>query len=399
VGIATQYASYFVSTMADSNATNDPPLVTRVEPPVPAKPRPGLGESLLWCLAFWAVLLFCTLGTTAGVLLAYSFKADNRGQFFLDQLNGFAAALTPLGPGKPPPPPMPVEFGNAIAYGMLGGQIGTLAFVLFLIPRRVGPDWKRQLGLRTPAAMHVFLVILVVPGLIVLAEGFQELFTYLTGITSPPTEVLLKGTLQNLPWAVTLGAVALGPGLVEELWCRGFLGRGLCARYGLKWGVVLTSAIFAALHLSLAQFLVFMLMGSYLHFVYLASRSLWVPILLHLLNNGIATLAVLQPDLYALWERFGADAKGLRRIMELASLGLLVFASVAMWTGRAEVIEPRVADDWAGEEDWEPEYPGISAPPENSPAQLSYAPISPAAVVLALGSFGILLYLFGQLAT
>jgi hypothetical protein len=70
-----------------------------------------------------------------------------------------------------------------------------------------------------------------------------------------------------------------------------------------------------------------------------------------------------------------------------------------MWTGRAEVIEPRVADDWAGEEDWEPEYPGISAPPENSPAQLSYAPISPAAVVLALGSFGILLYLFGQLAT
>ena len=243
--------------------------------------------------------------------------------------------------------------------------------------------------------MHLFLVVLVAPGLIVLAEGFQEMFAYLTGITSPPIEVLLRGTLQQVPWAVVLGAVALGPGLVEELWCRGFLGRGLCARYGLPWGVVLTSVLFAALHLSLAQFLVFVLMGAYLHFVYLASRSLWVPILLHLLNNGIVTTSVLHPDLYAMWERFEADPKGFRGIMDLASLGLLVFVSAALWTSRPEVI-PVKPKDGGGAKEWEPEYPGVSAPPPGAPAKLGYRAGSPAAVVLALASFAVLAYLIAQ---
>jgi uncharacterized protein len=374
-----------------SQPTNaDPPLVTRVEPVAPAKPPPGLLESLLWCVAFWVVLLASTLLAAGLVLTGYALGTDDPGQFFLDQFHGFGAALAPAVPGQPPPPPMPVAFGNALAYGMLAGQVGTLVLALFVARYRVGRDWKRQLGIGPPAVTHLFLVALVVPGFIVLAQGVQETFAYLTGVTTPQTEVLLRGTLQGVPWAVTLGAVALGPGIVEELWCRGFLGRGLCARYGLAWGIVLTSVIFSALHLSLAQCFVFVLMGAYLHFVYLASRSIWVPVLLHLLNNGLVTISLLHTDLYAVWVAFEENRHGYRRVIELAALGLMVFASVALWTSRARVIAK------PGRPAWEPEYSGVSLPPEDA-AELSYGAISSAAVVLALASFAVLAYLFRQL--
>ena len=48
---------------------------------------------------------------------------------------------------------------------------------------------------------------------------------------------------------------------------------------------------------------------------------------------------------------------------EIACLSLLVFTTVALWTSRAEVIWTKPAEDWDGYTEWQPEYPGISAPP------------------------------------
>jgi membrane protease YdiL (CAAX protease family) len=294
---------------------------------------------------------------------------------------------------------MPKPFANALAAGMLVGQVGTFAFVLIVLPYRVGRDWKRQIGLGQTAAMHLVLVTLIVPGFIVLAQGVQELFAYLTGFTTPPTEALLRGTMKDVPILVMLGAVALGPAVVEEFFCRGFLGRGLCARYGLACGVVLTSVIFSALHLSLAQCFVFVVMGAYLHFVYLASRSLWVPILLHLLNNGLVTIWVLHPGLYQMLVAFDEDRQGYRRVMDVAALGVMVFGSFALWSCRAMVVPTNPAGRRSPETDWKPESPGISHPPPGVPAEVRYGAISPVAMVLTLASAAILLYLFGRLAS
>jgi hypothetical protein len=240
--------------------------------------------------------------------------------------------------------------------------------------------------------MHLFLAILVVPGFIVLAEGIQELFVRLTRIQPTSAESAIRGTFQQVPWYVTLVAVALGPGLVEELFCRGFLGRGLCARYRIGWGVLLSSLLFAALHLSPSQFVIFTLMGAYLHFTYLASRSIWVPVVLHLLNNGVVTLILLHPDLFAGWALFKDDAKQLRAVIDLAALALLVFASIALWTGRAKVVPVAVkgADQPA---DWAAAYPGVSVPPPGARAKVAYGAVSPAAVLLTMAAFGALMYL------
>ena len=376
-----------------------PPLVTRVEPQPPAKPRPGLGEAVLWCVAFFATQLLAFILVTLIVLSVFAFQTPNPTQFLVDQLEGVGRAVTRTGPTEPPRPAMPSEIGQAFAWAMLAAQVASLILIWLVVPRRVGPDWKRQLGVRRPAAMHLLLIVLLVPGFIILTDGVQEMFVRLTGIKQPAATEALNGVFRNVPVLVTFLAVAFGPGLVEEVWCRGFLGRGLCARYGLPWGVVLTSLLFGMLHLDPSYLLITGLMGAYLHFVYIASRSIWVPLLLHMLNNGIAVFLTLNEELSALGESFRRDEQNLRAAMDVAAFSLLLFASVALWTSRAQVLPLRdttANNELAGSE-WHAEYPGVSAPPPGAPAKLGYAAISPAAVLLAMAAFGVLAFLLSKL--
>ena len=221
-------------------------------------------------------------------------------------------------------------------------------------------------------------------------------FAKLTGITPPAALETLNGLFRHVPWYITFLSVSLGPAFVEEMWCRGFLGRGLSARYGLAGGVVITSLLFGLLHMDPSQLLVITLMGAYLHFVYLASRSIWVPILLHMLNNGLAIFIALTQQGPA---ELDVEPKLLAPIYYLASFSLVLFASIALWTCRAELQPIRIdEDDWWACPGWKPEYPGISAPPPEAAGEvkIGFARLSPASVALTVVSFVAMIYLLSR---
>jgi membrane protease YdiL (CAAX protease family) len=90
-------------------------------------------------------------------------------------------------------------------------------------------------------------------------------------------------------WFMLL-VIAVGPALNEELFCRGFLGQGLVGRYGALIGVLITSVIFGVIHCNIPQGIWAFVLGCALHLAYLATRSFWVPVLLHFVNNAAATL-------------------------------------------------------------------------------------------------------------
>lgn len=385
---------------SDTNAGGAPPLVSRVEPPVevhrlPAKPRPGFLEAVLWCLAFLGTQILAALFTTGAVLTVFAIQSGNAGQFITDQLNGLGHATT-LSEPEGGRPAVPTGIGQSLAYGMLAAQVAALVLIVAVVPWRIGPGWQRQIGVRRPAAMHLLLVLLLVPGFMILSGGAQELIAAVTGVRQPPANKALNGTFRQVPWFVTFLAVALGPGFVEEVWCRGFLGRGLCARYGLIAGVGLTSALFGLLHVDPAYAVVTACMGAYLHFVFLATRSIWVPIFLHVVNNGLAILISLTQVGPA---ELDAEAKQLQPIYYLVSFSLILFASVGLWTSRVAIHSGTGGvDDWWNAPGWRPEYPGISTPPPGAVPELvlAHARISPAAVMLTFASLAALLYLLGR---
>jgi len=92
-------------------------------------------------------------------------------------------------------------------------------------------------------------------------------------------------------------AAAVVPALSEETLFRGVFLNTLRIRHSFWASITVSAAIFAVVHFDPAHLLELFLLGSYLALLALVSRSLWVPIVFHLLNNGLAllTFASMQP--------------------------------------------------------------------------------------------------------
>ncbi len=85
-------------------------------------------------------------------------------------------------------------------------------------------------------------------------------------------------------------AVVMAP-LFEELFFRGFLFRGLARSWGWPLGAVVSSAVFGAAHMQLTVFVPLFALGFVLAWTYERTGSLWTPISLHAVFNGISVLA------------------------------------------------------------------------------------------------------------
>jgi sodium transport system permease protein len=150
---------------------------------------------------------------------------------------------------------------------------------VILLASRMGLD----LGLRRPRGRFVVAAVLI--GVAAWYLGLQ-----LVVLVNPPVEE------HGLPGVVEAGALlprllglALWPALTEELVFRGALARGL-ARYSWPIGVVLSTIVFAAYHLSIAQMLGVLPIGLALGVLAVRSGSVLPGMLAHLINNVIALL-------------------------------------------------------------------------------------------------------------
>jgi membrane protease YdiL (CAAX protease family) len=98
----------------------------------------------------------------------------------------------------------------------------------------------------------------------------------------------LEGELTGPPLALQLAVVALLPALCEELLTRGVLARALRPALGRVLAVVVSAALFAALHMSLVRLAPTFLLGAVLAAITLAADSVWPAVLAHATNNAIA---------------------------------------------------------------------------------------------------------------
>jgi len=124
---------------------------------------------------------------------------------------------------------------------------------------------------------------------------------------------------------LNIGLMALLPALAEELSFRGTLQQLLGSKHLAIW---ITAIIFSAIHMQFYGFIPRMLMGAMFGYVLVWSGSLWVPIVMHFTNNGLAVLAFYlfgTENSYA--DTIGAGATwGLGVIsLIITSLGLLIF--------------------------------------------------------------------------
>lgn len=237
------------------------PVVATTAVPAAASPAPGVWEALAWTLVF-----FVATQLIPGVALAvWSIASTGSMDSALNVANEL---LLPL---------------------LLGGQLLGVCLSVLLLRVRVGRNWRGAIQFQRPALLTCLLAVACVPAMLLVGFGVETLVQNLMGAKEPTAELIIGSMSHYSIWFCLL-VIAVGAAVNEELFCRGFLGRGLVGRYGILMGVLVTSLIFGVIHLNLPQGIWACILGCFLHLSYLATRSFWVPMLLHFLNNAIAVL-------------------------------------------------------------------------------------------------------------
>jgi len=93
-----------------------------------------------------------------------------------------------------------------------------------------------------------------------------------------------EALLLLLPWLILILPVA------EEIFFRGYMLRFLSERISFPAGFILSSLMFAIVHLNLSGFPVYLCIGAIFAAVYVKSSSLWAPATAHVSYNAIAIL-------------------------------------------------------------------------------------------------------------
>ena len=298
--------------------------------------HPSFGWAILWCIG----MLLVTMIPGIIVAIVYIVVA----MIVLQQ---------PLDPAQPMFDNFHVQVGMGL--GIWVPHVLIIILSLTILRVAVGRDWPREVGLRLPSAYHVLLVLFLTPAVIVLAEGVMVFLRETVGLPTMFDPKKMEGMdieklFNSWPLAIAVFVIAVMPALSEELWCRAFLGRGLVGIHGYALGVLMTSFLFGLIHVDPCQGLMAASMGVVLHFVYLTTRSLVAPMLLHFLNNAVSvTLSRLR------WDFEPRDSS----VPFYYAAAALVAAAVgyALYESRARL----VATD--GGIPWSPPHPGVACPP------------------------------------
>ncbi len=94
------------------------------------------------------------------------------------------------------------------------------------------------------------------------------------------------------PWLAVLAIVILAP-IAEEIFFRGVVFNAFLREGGRRWAFIGSSALFAAIHLSLVALIPIFLLGLALAWIYDRTNNLLAPIAMHMVVNGASVIIAL----------------------------------------------------------------------------------------------------------
>ncbi len=173
----------------------------------------------------------------------------------------------------------PDELGWLMLLCQLFAMPLVIIFLIFLRRSRKAPAVKIMCGVKG------FDPVIILGGFVMIFTASIVIEPLLALLPTPP-DVEARG------WPFMVSAVLLAP-LFEEIICRGMIFGALRARRGTLVALVVSSLIFGIMHLQVTMSINAFVMGLILCYIYICSRSIIAPIILHILNNAVAYVAIL----------------------------------------------------------------------------------------------------------
>ena len=245
-------------------------LASANTPPVSPVPRTWkFFGTALWGVAAFVAMSVAQLGAILVAIGLYADKSD-------------AASIETF-----------TQHGALIAGSVLFGLPAAL-LVLWLAVRLAGRSFASYLALRWPRPRDIAFGLVASAALLVILDGIA----FLTGYPLSPDfalDSMRTARDSGLIWLVLLG-FCIGAPIVEEFIFRGFLFRGWSTTFlGPSGAIVLSSVLFAAVHLQYEWFYIagIVLIGLLFGYLRYRSGSTWLTVITHAFYNLMAGLQAL----------------------------------------------------------------------------------------------------------
>lgn len=222
---------------------------------------------------------------------------------------------------------------NYLKLMQLFSAVGLFILPILIYSYLVGFDLNFR-AVKRQNILLVFAIMLLIPPFIsLLLEWNMQIqvpifFSYLDRDTEDLVKAFLKmNNISDLLY--TLLVVAVIPALGEELFFRGYLQKkiGVFLKNS-HLSIIITSFLFSAIHLHFHGLIPRFFLGMLLGYLFFWSRSLWVPIFAHFINNAVAIIFAyplfrLESASYSLFSEEKVDPK--IALISLISVLLLLF--------------------------------------------------------------------------
>lgn len=221
-------------------------------------------------------------------------------------------------------------FGQGSTGAAVGAIIGhAIICVVFLIVARQSGVRAEQIAGPVPRGIGTWgLALLAIP-LLMISWGELFLLLNVSALLSPAATgaqlgdvVASESTRQMMRTMLGLLAVAVTGPVTEELVFRGALQQYWAERRTASAGIVISSAVFALIHLEFFTALSTFVLGVAAGIVYARTKALILPVLIHGLHNlGSAVLIAFS----------GAEPTTNEQVYQRAVLGVFLFAVGVLW--------------------------------------------------------------------
>ncbi|MFV1980274.1 MAG: type II CAAX prenyl endopeptidase Rce1 family protein [Rhodothermia bacterium] len=185
---------------------------------------------------------------------------------------------------------------GALLVGNTVGQFVGLAIPVLIWTTLHTKQSGAFLRIGKPDSVLLGLSVFALAGLLPVIQWLGEINAslpipdFLSELEAAQLELIERILSSGIWIGSTIFALAITPALCEELLFRGYLQRQFERSFGIVGGIVTTGVLFGLYHFRLSQAIPLAALGIFLGWLAWRTGSLWVPILIHFINNGIAIL-------------------------------------------------------------------------------------------------------------
>jgi len=204
---------------------------------------------------------------------------------------------------------------NLLRLLTMGGQILLILLPSLLFARFVYEDISTVLRVKLPTKKEIGIFTLGFIIISPLLQNYLYLQNYLIDLTAQNVSIvkyikdaldqldkLLQSTYGELLSAsnifeatLVILVVALTPALCEEVFFRGFVQKSFEQKYKPYLAIIITAAFFGLYHFNPYGLVALIALGAYFGYAAYKSQSIFIPIILHFLNNFLAI------SIYLIW--------------------------------------------------------------------------------------------------